>query len=137
MRHGLIALGIVILFIAWVFGSLFSAQSRAQLQTASSLCNSGLGTIGSSLSYSIAQNCQQVNTINTLLSIDPIVYFVGFIILVAGLVTSKKQTETKGNKESSNNYDSDKDDPVRLLKQRYAKGLITKKQYDQMRKDLE
>lgn len=138
MRGGLVVFGIIILVLAYVSSSALSAQQQSQLQLAGGACNSVFGTIGSALSGTIAQDCQQVNTINTLLSLVPIAYIIGGIIFLVGLVSPGRHRErlqpTNTAKETSVAKD---DEPLKTLKMRYAKGEITKKEYNDMKKELE
>ena len=143
MRAGFVIAGLIILLGTWFFSNAITAQQQSQLQLAGGACNSVFGTIGSALSSTVAQDCQQVNEANTLLALVPIAYLFGIIFFFIGLVarpkgqaqptaqhTQEKAEEPKETKPSEH-------EAIKTLKIRYAKGEITKKQFDQMKKDLE
>ena len=53
---------------------------------------------------------------------------VGIILVIVGAVTS-------GAKQDESQLEDD-DEPIQILKERYAKGEITKEEFEQMKKDL-
>jgi hypothetical protein len=139
MRGGILVVGLIILILTFGFSSYFSAQEQAQLQLAGSGCNSGLGTIGSALSQTIAQDCQNINTINSLLALTPIGYILGGILFLLGLVIPGKRREQKQPRHSDSEriLDSKDNEALKVLKMRYAKGEISKKQYQEMKGELD
>jgi len=122
MRGGLLILGLLILLLTFGFSSSISAQQQSLLQIVGDACNSPLGTIGSAISATVAQDCQEVNTINLLLNLVPVAYILGGLLFLLGLVVPGRKRSSKALKQ---------------LKLLYAKGEITKKQYEEMKKDLE
>ena len=138
MRGGLLIFGIVIVVLAYAASSYFTAQQQALLSVVGSGCNSVLGTLGSALSATIANDCQKVNAINTILAIVPVAYLVGGIFFFLGLVIpgSRPVQEIRQPVVKEETEQKTEEDAVKTLKLRYAKGEITKKQYDEMKKDL-
>jgi uncharacterized membrane protein len=68
--------------------------------------------------------------------------FIGFIMILVGLFSSGKQNITiqqtvSGDRKGSSKDKDDDNDAVATLKMRYAKGDISKKEYLEMKKDLE
>ena len=59
------------------------------------------------------------------------IFWVAIIALIIYLVVNQ------GNKNKQINIPPHQDSPLDILKKRYAKGEITKEQFDQMKKDLE
>jgi len=60
---------------------------------------------------------------------------IGFIMLLVGLFTSGKSSQIIVTQQVSRNSKSD--DNLNLLKRRLAKGEITKKEYEELRKEIE
>lgn len=58
------------------------------------------------------------------------IVFVGIIILIVFLVRGLSSSKSQG-------LPPPKEEPLEILKKRYAKGEITKEQYQQMKKDIE
>lgn len=134
MRGGLVVFGIIILVLAYIVGSMLTAQQQSQLQLAGGVCNSALGTIGSALSGRVAQDCQNVSTINTLLALVPVGYLLGGIMFLVGLAVPGKHKEK--NISQTVTSSSEEDESLKTLKMRYAKGEMTKKEYQEMKNDL-
>jgi putative membrane protein len=59
-----------------------------------------------------------------------VVVLAAVILLVSGLITGRRDSNENGDGPSA-------DDPLKILKQRYAKGEISKLEYDNMRQDLQ
>jgi len=145
MRVGLLILGLLILLLTFGFSSSISAQQQSLLQIVGGACNSPLGTIGSALSATVAQDCQKVNTINLLLNLVPIAYILGGLLFLLGLFIPGNKRSAKEAQQQTVHKDSERakeeevkeDEALKQLKIRYAKGEITKKQYEEMKKDLE
>jgi len=141
----LLILGLLISLLTFGFSSSISAQQQSLLQIVGGACNSPLGTIGSALSATVAQDCQKVNTINLLLNLVPIAYILGGLLFLLGLFMPGNKRSTKEAKQQIVHKDSERvkeeevkeDEALKQLKIRYAKGEITKKQYEEMKKDLE
>ncbi len=71
----------------------------------------------------------------------PIGYVVGLIILLLGVIVPKKVKEIQfrvihEHEGRHGDEDEREDEAVAILKKRYAKGEITKKEYASMKKDL-
>ncbi|MCL4383181.1 SHOCT domain-containing protein [Candidatus Marsarchaeota archaeon] len=140
MRAGLLIFGLIILILTFGFSSYITAQQQAQLQLAGGACNSVFGTVGSALSSTVAQDCQNVNTLNTLLALTPAGYILGGILFLLGLVIpGRKHVEQREPQHSTPEKPAVTSDgeALKVLKMRYAKGEITKKQYQEMKGELE
>ena len=97
-------------------------------------CDSGLGSLAQ-LSPQVVMVCSQYNTF--MFGIYG-AGLIGIILIIVGAVTG-------GTKELIYNVDTGKtdyrseeeDDSLKILKERYAKGEITKEEFEQKKKDLE
>jgi len=58
-----------------------------------------------------------------------------WIVMIAIIVWAVTLFTNKSRSENSNNF-VEKETPLSILKKRYAKGEITKEQFDEMKKDL-
>jgi hypothetical protein len=101
---GLVALGVLIIIGMFIFGNvLITPQQKNQIKLASSLCGSPLGAIGGSVSSDVANGCQQVGFLGTILNYELFIYFGGIILLVIGLAipSGKKEVIREIVKEKS------------------------------------
>jgi len=138
---GILILGIMIIGFTYGISSSFTSQQQSLLSVVGTGCNSFLGTIGSALSSTIAYDCQQINTINAILNLVPFAYLIGGGLFLGGLLSLVKKSKKINNKpkpeEKKENEEKIEDDAIKTLKIRYAKGEITKDQFDTMKKELE
>ena len=121
-----IGIGIFFLIIAGV-GFVYPVSDGYTIVQVDDICKSGLGQLGQLFSASGQQGCQQVK----LMSYG--VYgsgLIGIILLITGSVSSRGQKEIHYEREIP-------DDALDILEKRYAKGEITKEEFDNMKKDLE
>ncbi len=147
MRAGILVLGIIFLVGAFIFSHvIFNAQQQSQSQIGGSLCNSGLGTIGSALSHTVATDCQNINLLNTLSALVPFAYLFGGILFILGLVIpgSKKAETRKRNRNEENDDErptkkgaEGHEEAMKILKKRYVSGEISAKKYREMKVELE
>ncbi len=94
MNGGLVALGILLLVGMFLVGNIIiTPQQRNQVELASGVCGSFLGKIGGAISSDVAEQCRQAQMISQILSLEPFVYIVGFILLVVGLAIPSKKKE--------------------------------------------
>ncbi len=92
------------------------------IPVAAGICNSAMGQLGQAYSGEAAKTCSEWN--NLLYGIYGSVPL-GIILIIVGVVKPSKSEE----EEDSNSLE--------ILKDRYAKGEITKEEFDKMKKDLE
>lgn len=98
------------------------------------LTTTTLPTSLSTIPTTIPAQPSQNNTDNTPL------YFILLIILIGIIVYFAKfrnKSSGRADRTEEKEMNTDEEDAIKVLKKRYAKGELTKKQYDQMRKDLE
>jgi len=91
------------------------------------ICKSGMGQLAQFFSGSSQQSCQQIKLISYG------VYgfgLIGIILIIAGSVASRGQKEVYYEREVT------EDDALDILEKRYAKGEISKEEFDKMKKDL-
>jgi putative membrane protein len=62
---------------------------------------------------------------------------VGFIVSLVGAVSPEKKNNIQVMKNETSSSIQTKDEALEILRTRYAKGEITKEQFEQMKKDLE
>ena len=120
-----IGIGIFFLIIAGV-GFVYPVSDGYTIVQVDDICKSGLGQLGQLFSASGQQGCQQVK----LMSYG--VYgsgLIGIILLITGSVSSRGQKEIHYEREIP-------DDALDILEKRYAKGEISKEEFDEMKKDL-
>jgi|APSaa5957512535_1039671.scaffolds.fasta_scaffold08746_5 putative membrane protein len=120
-----IGIGIFFLIIAGV-GFVYPVSDGYTIVQVDDICKSGLGQLGQLFSASGQQGCQQVK----LMSYG--VYgsgLIGIILLITGSVSSRGQKEIHYEREIP-------DDALDILEKRYAKGEISKEEFDDMKKDL-
>jgi len=97
MNAGLVVLGLILMGGMFFLVNVYiTPQQKQQLELVSTACNFNIwgipvGQIGQAISSDVAQKCEQVKTIKQILSLQPFVYILGFILLVAGLVTGGKK----------------------------------------------
>ena len=122
-----ICIGVFFLIIAGL-GFVFPVSSDGYtIVQVDQICQSGLGQLGQLFSGSNQQACQQIKLVSYG------VYgfgLIGIILLITGSITSRGQKEVYYERR-------DGDDALDILEKRYAKGDISKEEFDNMKKDLE
>jgi len=91
------------------------------------ICKSGMGQLAQFFSGSSQQSCQQIKLISYG------VYgfgLIGIILIIAGSVASREQKEVYYPREV------EEQGPLDILEKRYAKGEISKEEFDKMKEDL-
>ena len=120
-RPDVTGVGIFLLIIAGA-GYLAPVGSEGHtIPQLSDICNTGLGQLGQMFSADITKNCREFG----LLTLG--IYglgLIGIILIIVGAAS-------RGSKE----YEEE-DDSLEILRERYAKGEITKEEFEQMKKDL-
>jgi len=91
------------------------------------ICNSDLGQLGQVYNSEVAQSCSMYSLMVMGIYGSGIL---GIVLIAVGAGMSGKKKE---------NYEKevDDDDALDILDKRYAKGEITKEEFDKMKKDLE
>jgi len=121
-----IGIGVFFLIITGL-GFVYPISDGKTIVQIDGMCQSGIGQLGQIFSASGQQACQQVK----LMTYGVYGFgLIGIILLIAGSVASGGQKEV--------HYESrEEDDALDILEKRYAKGEITKEEFDEMKKDLE
>ena len=132
-KAGLIVVGFLILIIS-IFGyniplGVTEADPNVALTVpaAVGICNSGMGQLGQAFSGEAVKICSDWNN---LLYVIYGAGILGLLLIISGAVIPGGQKEAHHERE----YD---DDALDILEKRYAKGEITKEEFDKMKKDLE
>ncbi len=123
-----IAIGIFLLFLAGL-GFVYPVNdSGYTIVQADELCSSGLGQLAQFFGgRSTQESCQQVK----LMSYGVYGFgLIGIILIIAGSVASRGQKEVYYPREV------EEESPLDILEKRYAKGEISKEEFDKMKKDL-
>jgi len=128
MANGVaIGIGVFFLIIAGL-GFVYPIGSQGQtIVQADDMCKSGMGQLSQFFSGSSQQACSQIK----LMSYGVYGFgLIGIILLIAGSVASRNQKEVYYEREVE-------DDALDIIEKRYAKGEISKEEFDKMKKDLE
>jgi len=96
-------------------------------------CESGLGSLAQ-LSPQVVMVCSQYNTF--MFGIYG-AGFIGIILIIVGAVTGKDKDLIYDVETGKTKYRDEDDESLDIIKKRYAKGEITKEEFDKMKKDLE
>jgi len=132
-KGGLIVGGAVLLVIA-VIGYVIPVNDvttegfpiTITIPNAVGICNSDLGQLGQVYSSEVAQSCSMYSLMVMGIYGSGIL---GIVLIAVGAGMSGKKKE---------NYEKEvDDDALDILDKRYAKGEITKEEFDKMKKDLE
>lgn len=139
MRIGILAVGITLVVAVYIISSSFASQKQMVHQTIGAVCNSFFGTTGPATSPTMLSGCQGY------LSSKMLFYAVGGVLALLGILLPGKSSESTTVESraggmvwtEAGKVDKAIDkDALKALKLRYARGEITKEQYDQMREDL-
>jgi len=120
-----IGIGAFFLIISGL-GFVYPISEGYTIVQADELCKSGLGQLGQLFSSSNQQACQQIKLVSYGIFGSGLI---GIILLIAGSVASRSQKEVY--------YEKREEDALDILEKRYAKGEISKEEFEDMRKDLE
>ena len=129
---GAVAGGVIMLIIA-VLGYVFPITDTGYtIPQINDICTSGLGQIGQLFSGDAQKVCREYGYLTF-----GIYGFglIGLILIIVGAAvsSSRKETEYIRTVEETEEDDS----PIDLLKKRYAKGEISKEEFEKIKKDLE
>ena len=127
----IVSVGGLFLVIA-VIGYIFPITSELNysLPQVVGLCNSGMGQLGQAFSGDIVKACSDFNGV--LYGIYGL-GILGIILLIVGAVIPSKSKEKK---EYQHEREVE-DDAIDILEKRYAKGELSKGEFDKMKEDLE
>ena len=120
--------GILLIFLGIVGYNLPLTTTAADPNTtltipqAVGICNSGMGQLGQAYSGEAVRICSEYNILLYGIYGSGLV---GIILIIVGVVVPEKSEEEE---DASS---------LEILKERYAKGELTKEKFDEMRKNLE
>ncbi len=121
---GIFVVGGVLLVIAALgYVIPIAGEEGYSLPQVVGLCNSGMGQLGQAFSGDIVKACSDYNV----MIIG--VYGSGVLGVILMIVGAVKPESSKKDKTDMNSLE--------ILKERYAKGEITKDEFDKIKKDLE
>ena len=128
MANGVaIGIGVFFLIIAGL-GFVYPVSDHGYtIVQVDEICKSGMGQLAQFFSGSSQQSCQQIKLISYG------VYgfgLIGIILIIAGSVASRGQKEVYYPREV------EEESPLDILEKRYAKGEISKEEFDKMKEDL-
>jgi len=127
MASSFVWFGILFLFLA-IIGYIFpiAGEEGYSIPQVAALCNSGMGQLGQAFSGDFVKACSDYNGLLMGVYGSGVL---GVILMIVGAVRTGKKKE---------DYEKDlADDAIDILEKRYAKGEITKEEFDKMKKDLE
>jgi len=119
--------GILFLFLA-IIGYILpiAGEEGYSIPDVAALCNSGMGQLGQAFSGDIVKACSEYNAFLIGIYGSGIL---GLILIIVGSVVSGGQKEVHPEREVE-------DDAIDILEKRYAKGELSKEEFDKMKKDL-
>ncbi len=123
--------GLILIFLAGLGYVYPLADNGMTIPEINDLCASGLGQLGQTFSGDVQKICREYGYL-----MYGIYGFglIGLILLVVGaVIPGQREIVTTRTVEETEEDDS----AIDLLKKRYAKGEITKEEFEQMKKDLE
>jgi len=132
-KGGLIGAGIVFLGIA-IIGYVVPVNDvttegfaiTITIPNAVGICNSDMGQLGQVYNSEVAQSCSMYSLMIMGIYGSGLL---GLILIIVGAVIPEKKDK---------DYEREvEDDAIDILEKRYAKGEITKEEFDKMKKDLE
>jgi len=129
MGSSFVWFGVLFLFLA-IIGYIFPINETTiggieipiTIPMAAGICNSGVGQFGQVLSAEAVKTCSEYNMLISGIYGSGIL---GIVLLIVGAIITEK---SKGKKNPNS---------LELLKDRYAKGEITKDEFDKIKEDLE
>ena len=141
-RGEVIAVGIFLLFIAIIaynYPLFFTVGGQTASNTVPNVvafCESGIGQFAQ-LSPEVVRLCSEFNNYRLGIYAAGII---GIIMIIVGAILPKTKKELiyDANTGKTEYRNSEKeDDPLNILKKRYAQGEITKEEFEDKKKDLE
>ena len=128
----MVAGGIILFFIAGIGYVYPIADNGMTVPQITDLCASGLGQLGQMFSGDVQKICREYGYL-----MYGIYGFglIGIILIIVGAVVPGERRETEYVREVEETEEDD--DSLEILKKRYAKGEISKDEFEKMKKDLE
>ena len=122
---GIFVVGVFLLVIALI-GYVIPIDEGYSIPQVVGLCNSGMGELGQAFSGEIVKGCSEFNGL--LMGVYG-AGILGVVLMIVGAVRTGKKKE---------DYEKEvEDDAIDILEKRYAKGELSKEEFDKMKKDLE
>ena len=125
-KGGILGAGIFFIIIAGA-GFVIPISEGYTFIGINDLCSSGFGQLGQAFSGEMQKNCSQYKMVSYGIYGAGIL---GLVLIIVGAVVP-------GNKRESTSTREVEDDALDILEKRYAKGEISKDEFDKMKKDLE
>jgi len=130
-KAGAIVAGIILFIIAGI-GFIYPVTDQGHtIPALNDLCNSGLGQLGKFFSGDVQQVCLQYQYITYGIYAFGLI---GIILIIVGSVAPGEKREVHYTREIEETEEDDS--AIDLLKKRYAKGEISKEEFENMKKDL-
>jgi len=131
-KAGVIVGGIV-LFVIAALGYVYPITDQGHtIPIINDLCNSGLGQLGKLFSGDVQQVCREYQYMTYGIYAFGLI---GIILIIVGAAVSGEKKEYVYTRQVEETEEDD--DALEILKKRYAKGEITKEEYEETKKSLE
>jgi len=126
--------GIILFFLA-ILGYFYPyAANGMTIPQVNDICSSGMGQLGQAFSGDLIQVCREYSMLNIGIYGSGII---GMILLIVGaLVPDSNKKLIFDPNTGKSKYREEDDESLDILKKRYAKGEITKEEFEQMKQDL-